>query len=226
MTPSFAPSICGKSHDRTASKVQQRRARPSRGSALRAARSRSGRGRQPRAHRRNRHRHRSVRGRGGHIDRFRVLAGSSSRCPDLVCPHWFSGCAPLWPSRAHRANMTGTVNADLEAVLRISIFDAVGQLHVIDAVIDTGFNGFLTLPPSLTSALGLKWLCRQQGQLADGSLQAFDVYVATVDWDGQGRSVEVDAANTQPLLGMALLHGSELKIQVKPGGAVEIVALT
>src|ERR1700752_316774 len=88
-----------------------------------------------------------------------------------------------------------------------------------------GFNGFLTLPPALIAALGLPWLCRQQGQLADGSLLTFDVYVATVDWHGQPRRVEVEAADAQPPLGMALLQGSELRIEVLSGGGVNIAQL-
>jgi len=121
--------------------------------------------------------------------------------------------------------MTGTVNVDLEPLLRLSIRDAGGQLQDVEVVIDTGFNGFLTLPPALIAGLGLPWLCRQQGQLADGSVLAFDVYVATVDWDGRPRNVEVDAADAQPLVGMALMQGSELRMQVVPGGAVTIESL-
>jgi clan AA aspartic protease len=118
--------------------------------------------------------------------------------------------------------MTGTVNADLEPLLRLAVRDAGGQPHDVEAVIDTGFNGFLTLPPALIAALALPWLCLQQGQLADGSLLPFDVYVATLDWHGQPRSVEVEAADAQPLLGMALLQDSELRILVVAGGSVTI----
>jgi clan AA aspartic protease len=121
--------------------------------------------------------------------------------------------------------MTGTVNAELEALLRLSVRDPADQRHEVEAVIDTGFNGFLTLPPALVAALGLPWLCRQQGQLADGSVQTFDVYVAKVDWDDQPRNVEVEATEAQPLIGMAMMQGSELRIQVIPGRAVIIADL-
>lgn len=120
----------------------------------------------------------------------------------------------------------GIVNAELEPLFRLSVCDTGGQPHGVDAVIDTGFNGFLTLPPALIAVLGLPWLCRQQGQLADGSLLTLDVYVATVEWHGQVRSVEVEGANAQPLLGMALLQGSALRIQVIPGGEVIIAQLS
>ena len=72
-----------------------------------------------------------------------------------------------------------------EPLLRLTVRDTVGQPIDVEGVIDTGFNGFVTLPPGLIAALGLPWLCRQQGQLADGSLLVFDVYVATVAWHGQ-----------------------------------------
>jgi clan AA aspartic protease len=119
--------------------------------------------------------------------------------------------------------MTGTVNADLEPLLRLTVRDDAGRSHDVEAVVDTGFNGYLTLPPAGIAALGLPWLCRQPGQLADGTVLTFDVYVATVVWHGRPRGVEVESADAQPLLGMALLQGSELRIDARPGGTVTVV---
>jgi hypothetical protein len=45
--------------------------------------------------------------------------------------------------------MTGLVNADLEPRLLLTVRAASGQRHEVEAVIDTGFNDFLTLPPAL-----------------------------------------------------------------------------
>jgi len=42
--------------------------------------------------------------------------------------------------------MTGRVTANYEAVVEITLQDAQGQIEVSKAVVDTGFNGFLTLP--------------------------------------------------------------------------------
>jgi hypothetical protein len=47
----------------------------------------------------------------------------------------------------------------------------------------------------------------------------------TVVWHGQPRSVGGEAADAQPLLGMALLRGSELRTQAVPGGPVNIAEL-
>jgi predicted aspartyl protease len=40
----------------------------------------------------------------------------------------------------------GIVNARREAIVPLVVGNASGQRQVIDAVVDTGFNGFLTLP--------------------------------------------------------------------------------
>jgi clan AA aspartic protease len=95
----------------------------------------------------------------------------------------------------------------------------------VDGVIDTGFSGDLTLPTAIIASLGLTWLGREPRILADGSTDLFDVYSATVVWDGQPRPIEVQAPNTQPLVGMNLLHRHSLRMEVVNGGSVEIIAL-
>jgi clan AA aspartic protease len=113
----------------------------------------------------------------------------------------------------------------LEATLRLSVEDTRGQVHELEAILDTGFNGFLTLPSAVIRALGLPWLYRQQGQLADGNFQVLDVFAVTILWDGQRRTVEVEALDAQPLAGMALMRGYELRVHVEPGGVVTIAAV-
>lgn len=118
--------------------------------------------------------------------------------------------------------ITGSVNTDYEAVIRLRIQEPGGDEQEVDAIIDTGFNGFLTLPPHLVTALGLTRLSRGRAVLANGSEELFDIYGVTVLWDGQERHVEVDAVNAAPLVGMALLDGHDLHIQVADGGHVVI----
>jgi predicted aspartyl protease len=61
-----------------------------------------------------------------------------------------------------------------------------------------------------------------RARLADGSEILFDVYEAVVTWDGMERNILVDEADTEPLIGMKLLRGYELKMQVVSGGKVTI----
>ena len=64
-----------------------------------------------------------------------------------------------------------------------------------------------------------------RGTLADGSQCLFAVYEAKVTWDGKPRRILVDEADTDPLVGMALLSGYELKMQVRSRGKVSIKRL-
>ena len=41
----------------------------------------------------------------------------------------------------------GNVNVHLEAVVTLPLLGPEGQAREIDAVVDTGFNGYLILPP-------------------------------------------------------------------------------
>ena len=118
----------------------------------------------------------------------------------------------------------GTVNAAYEAALILSIQGREGQAREIEAVVDTGYNGFLTLPPVLMGELDLPFVTSGEATLADGSTVSFDIHMVTVDWDGQARHVEVDAAETTPLVGMQLLAGHDLRVEVEHGGRVVIEA--
>jgi clan AA aspartic protease len=120
--------------------------------------------------------------------------------------------------------MTGVVRAR-EARIRLRIRGPGGQEQEIGAVIDTGYTAWLTLPPALIAALGLSWHGVGSGVLADGSTCLFDVYEAKVVWDRRARRVLVDEADTIPLVGMALLSGYELKVQVRARGKVTIKRL-
>ncbi len=118
--------------------------------------------------------------------------------------------------------ITGVVNADYKAIIHFSVRGPTGREREIDAIIDTGFNGFLTLPPTLAMALGLTRLSRGRALLANGSEELFDIYGVTVLWEGQPRYVEADGVDTIPLVGMSLLEGYDLYIHVTHGGYVEI----
>ena len=118
----------------------------------------------------------------------------------------------------------GVVNAALEAVVSITVQGPLGQEREIEAVLDTGFTDFLTLPSALAAELGLAYRNRGQMILADGSEATFDIYRAALLWDGESRHVYVYAADATPLVGMRLLHHHNLNIDVEDGGRVAIQA--
>jgi clan AA aspartic protease len=113
--------------------------------------------------------------------------------------------------------ITGTVTADREAVIRLAVRDVNGQEYERDALVDTGFDGWLSLPPDFIAALGLRWQRFGRALLADGSATVFDIYEATILWDGQPRTISVYEMDAEPLVGMSLMYGYELVLPVLDG---------
>ena len=118
--------------------------------------------------------------------------------------------------------ITGLVTSDGQAVIHLTVRGPTGQEQDIEAIIDTGFDGWLSMPSSLISLLSLVWRQRGRAILADGSESVFDIYEGAVLWDGQARRIPVHEAETIPLVGMSLLQGYDLTVRVEPGGNVTI----
>ncbi len=118
--------------------------------------------------------------------------------------------------------ITGLVNPEFEPIIPLSIRRSDGKIFTQDAIVDTGFNGWLSLPPDLITQLNLIWKRRGRAILGDGSECVFDVYEAVVLWDGTPLAIPVDEADSEPLVGMSLMEGYRLTIQVFEGGQLEL----
>lgn len=57
---------------------------------------------------------------------------------------------------------------------------------------------------------------------SDGNECVFNVYQAVVVWDGSPLSIPVDEADSDPLIGMSLMEGYQLVVQIFEGGLVEL----
>ena len=119
----------------------------------------------------------------------------------------------------------GAVNALREAVLSLSLQGSAGQTRDIEAVVDTGYSGFLTLPIALVAELGLPFAYTGRAFLANDDEVNFAVHYATILWDGRLRDIEADATGSTPLVGMSLLDAHSLYVEVAPGGPVVIQPL-
>ncbi len=71
--------------------------------------------------------------------------------------------------------MQGLVNASCEATVRLVIGNENAQRQVIDAVIDTGYTGFLSLPSEIIAALNLPWTGVDRATLGDGSEATYEL---------------------------------------------------
>jgi clan AA aspartic protease len=113
------------------------------------------------------------------------------------------------------------LQARLELVLRLPSQPDL----TLEFVVDTGFEGALTLPTATVSALGLPYLIDVAAHLADDSRSKVAVHQATVLWDGQEIDVAVLAMGKRPLLGTALLDGYNLNADFEDNGTVAVTRL-
>ena len=114
-----------------------------------------------------------------------------------------------------------------EAVLSVFVSDPGrgGTRTDVRAILDTGFTGHLTLPAETVGTLALPELGSEELMLADGSTEIATVHRATVEWHGRSRTVPALAVGGEPLLGMAMLAGSRLRMDATPGGDVLVEEL-
>ncbi len=120
--------------------------------------------------------------------------------------------------------MVGRVTRDgRESIIPLTLLRApAGGTRPLEAVIDTGFTDRLTLPPDIVEEMGLPLRGSVEVILADGSIETLPMYRVRLIWHGRERAIRAYAASGEPLVGMSLLSGSELRIRAKGGGKVEI----
>lgn len=121
--------------------------------------------------------------------------------------------------------MHGLVNINGDAVIRLVLENDAQQTQVIDAVIDTGYTGFLSLPGHLIESLNLPWIGNGEATLGDGRTTVFEIYSVLVIWDDNYRFIPVNRVETEPVIGMGLLAGYALQIEVAQHGIVTIEAI-
>ena len=118
--------------------------------------------------------------------------------------------------------INGQVTANREAVIELEIVSSDQKIERVEAVIDTGFNGYLTLPSDLVNRLNLQLAGNRRATLGDGNTVVLDVYLAKVIWHGREREVLVLQAEGGPLIGMSLLYGNRVILTIVNGGDVTI----
>jgi clan AA aspartic protease len=109
--------------------------------------------------------------------------------------------------------------------VQLEIESGDGGLEPIDTVVDTGFDGHLTLPSQVIAELGLEPDEPSDVVLATGSRERVNIWRGSVLWHDQIRRIFVLEANGVPLLGMELLEDSQLTLQARINGQVLIERL-
>ena len=78
----------------------------------------------------------------------------------------------------------GMVLASGEATVRVTIRGIAGRAAQVEAMVDTGFNDEMTLPPRAIEKLGLKFVSASNYTLADGVKSAARVFEGEIEWHG------------------------------------------
>ena len=126
----------------------------------------------------------------------------------------------------------GAVSAigdNLEAAVALTVLGYGGVSDLVTFLIDTGATGEITLPQATIARLSLPFVAYGSADasvvLADGTVSVARVHTARVFWHDRLRDVEVVNLDTDPLIGMGLLRGSNLSVDAIPGGLVTITEL-
>jgi clan AA aspartic protease len=112
-----------------------------------------------------------------------------------------------------------------QAIADIELLRADGTVAVASAVIDTGYNGAVTLPPQTARSLKLPFLGLRSGHLADGTTVTTTTRRGRIRWMGTFKDGLVAEIGATPLIGMALISGCRLTIDAVNGGDVTIEVL-
>ena len=121
--------------------------------------------------------------------------------------------------------ISGRVDALRQARVQLEVQRSDERFETIDTVIDTGFDGHLTLPPDVIGGLSLEIDMPADVVLATGLRERVNTWRAYVLWHDRLRSVLVLEASGAPLLGMELLEDSQLTLQARINGDVLIERL-
>ena len=121
--------------------------------------------------------------------------------------------------------VVGQITAAREIVFRLAVFDRHEEAHEFRVILDTGFDGYLTLPPTVADALGLPEIEQRRIFVGGDQEELVAVYKAAIEWDGQRRDITVYGLETQPVIGMALIYGYDVHFHAIDGGVATLIAL-
>ncbi len=119
----------------------------------------------------------------------------------------------------------GRVDFTLEAVVVVPVRDSNGQFRPVEFIIDTGFDGYLSLPLERIQQLEGEPAGKIGVTFGNGQTEEWNSWLCRILWHDRPREVAVFESRGDALIGMALLEHSAVSIQVRTDGAVVIEEL-
>lgn len=113
--------------------------------------------------------------------------------------------------------LKGIVSRDLEPIVEIQLIFPDKMLRQF-AVIDTGFNGALSVPSELIASSGWEFVGYEKYEIADGAIIKAEVYLGEVLFDGRKRRVGILSSDSKDILiGTRLIQDKVLTVNFKTG---------
>jgi clan AA aspartic protease len=108
--------------------------------------------------------------------------------------------------------IVGRVDDYGRALAPVTVFNPLtAAIVTLEAWIDTGFTGGLSLTPGHIALLGLSRSSTVPGALADGSRVIFETFSCQVEWFGVRKAIEAIGSSGQfALIGVGLLEDATL----------------
>ena len=111
----------------------------------------------------------------------------------------------------------------LEPRINLEVAGPDRDFRQIEAVVDTGFNGWLALTRDMVDELHLTSYGHRYSVLADGTRAVLGIFSALVWWGGRFRPVLIHQVESgRPLVGTSMLENYRLTIDMRQGGQVTI----
>jgi clan AA aspartic protease len=120
----------------------------------------------------------------------------------------------------------GRVTDERAVVIPLGVLDNTGRSWPINAVVDTGFTGDVSLPTSTIRRLSLRPLGQRLFTLANGELSVMNAYSGRVLWHERPHDVVVIQSEDAAMIGINLIWGSRVTLEARTDGNVSIEEIT
>jgi len=112
--------------------------------------------------------------------------------------------------------LKGVVNDRDEPVVGLRLISSNSRSHLHPVIIDTGFNGNLSVPEKLAKRYGWPWIGNESYEIATGDVVEQKVFLGEIRWFGIQQQVYAVASHADDILmGTRLLRQRQLNINFR-----------
>ena len=114
------------------------------------------------------------------------------------------------------------IGGGLAAIVEVEVRWSSGRSRTFEALLDTGFNGAVSLPAEVVEEVGLPLVTERTVTLGDASDVRVRVHAGYIRFSDGWRRCPVLATGDVPTVGMHLIHGLKVCFESADGGDIEI----